>query len=33
MHQVLRVSDLPQSEKIKYLNAADGYGRARGFDP
>jgi large subunit ribosomal protein L25 len=23
MHQVLRVSDLPQSEKIKYLNAAD----------
>ena len=23
MHQVLRVSDLPQSEKIKYLNAAN----------
>jgi large subunit ribosomal protein L25 len=23
MHQVLRVSDLPQSEKIKYLKAAD----------
>ena len=33
MHGVLRVSDLPHSDKIKFLNAADCDRGPRGLDP